>query len=424
MPSSSSRKTRRTDTGMIAPLDNIRVLDMSRILAGPWAAQTLADLGAEVIKIERPGSGDDTRGWGPPFLDDADGNPTGEAAYFMCANRGKKSVALDISKPEGQELLRNLAAESDILIENYKVGGLARYGLGYDDLKKINKGLVYCSITGFGQTGPLKDRAGYDFLIQAMGGLMSVTGEKDGEPGAGPQKIGVALTDVLTGLYTAIAALSAIARRGETGEGVHIDMALLDVTVATMANQALNYLVTGVSPVRLGNSHPNIVPYQAFATADDHVIVAVGNDSQFQRYCAAAGRAEVAADERFATNPARVANREILIAMIEDWMREKTAAEWISALEEVGVPCGPINDMEQVFASPQIEHRGMRIEMPHAIAGAVPLVASPIRFSGEELAYVNPPPALGQHTDEVLRGILGMDDAAIGRLREKGVITT
>ena len=409
---------------MTAPLSNLRVLDMSRILAGPWAAQTLADLGAEVIKIERPGSGDDTRGWGPPFLTDSAGNPTGEAAYFLCANRGKKSVALDISTPDGQDVLRRLAARSDILIENYKVGGLARYGLGYDDLRKVNKGLVYCSITGFGQTGPLKDRAGYDFLIQAMGGLMSVTGEMDGKPGAGPQKIGVALTDILTGLYTATAALAAVARREATGEGAHIDMALLDVTVATMANQALNYLVTGAAPVRLGNAHPNIVPYQAFATADDHVIVAVGNDGQFARFCESAGHAEIAADARFATNPARVENRGVLVAMIEEWMAGKPAAEWIAALGAVGVPCGPINDMAQVFASPQIQNRGLSMEMTHLTAGTVPQVASPIRFAGETLDGAIPPPALGQHTEEVLQGVLDMDAAAIGRLREAGVIAT
>jgi crotonobetainyl-CoA:carnitine CoA-transferase CaiB-like acyl-CoA transferase len=321
-------------------------------------------------------------------------------------------------------VLRRLAARSDILIENYKVGGLARYGLGYDDLKKINPGLVYCSITGFGQTGPLKDRAGYDFLIQAMGGLMSVTGEMDGRPGAGPQKVGVALTDVLTGLYTAIAALAAIARRETTGEGAHIDMALLDVTVATMANQALNYLVTGIAPVRLGNAHPNIVPYQAFATADDHVIVAIGNDGQFARFCDTAGRAGIAAEERFATNPARVENRAALIAMIEDWMAERPAAEWIAALGAVGVPCGPINDMAQVFADPQVQHRGLCIEMPHPVAGTVPQVASPIRYAGETLDSAIPPPVLGQHTEEVLRGVLDMDDAAIGRLRQAGVIAT
>ena len=408
---------------MTAPLAKIRVLDMSRILAGPWAAQTLADLGAEVIKIERPGSGDDTRGWGPPFLTDADGNETGEAAYFMCANRGKKSLALDISKPEGQDVVRRLAARSDVLIENYKVGGLARYGLGYDDLKAVNPGLVYCSITGFGQTGPLKDRAGYDFLIQAMGGLMSVTGEMDGRPGAGPQKIGVALSDVLTGLYTAVGALAALARREATGEGVHIDMALLDVTVAAMANQALNYLVTGAAPVRLGNAHPNIVPYQAFATADDHVIVAVGNDAQFTRFCQAAGQGGLADDARFATNPARVANRSVLIPIIEDWMRARPAAEWIAALEVVGVPCGPINDMAQAFASPQIRQREMRVELAHPLFGTVAQVAGPIRYDGLSQTADRAPPTLGRHTEEVLRGVLEMDDATIGRLLEAGVIS-
>jgi len=339
---------------MTKPLSHIRVLDMSRILAGPWAAQTLADLGAEVIKIERPGTGDDTRSWGPPFIKDSDGNETKESAYFLSTNRGKKSVALDISKPEGQAILRQLAAKSDILIENYKVGGLAAYGLGYEDLKKINPGLIYCSITGFGQTGPFSTRAGYDFLIQAMGGLMSVTGEPDGKPGAGPQKVGVALTDILTGLYTNIAALGALAKRDKTGEGCHI---------ATMANQALNFLVTGDAPTRMGNAHPNIVPYEAFEASDMYLIVAVGNDGQFTRYVEAAGQPELATDERFSTNAARVENRDILVPIIKGFMKQKTGQEWIDALEKVGVPCGPLNNMEQVFAHPQVQARGMQMEL-------------------------------------------------------------
>jgi len=407
---------------MTAPLAHLRVLDMSRILAGPWAAQIFADLGAQVIKIERPGTGDDTRSWGPPFLKTVDGRETNEAAYFAAANRGKMSLALDISRPEGQQVVRRLAALSDVLLENYKVGGLARYGLGYDDLRKINPGLVYVSIPGFGQTGPWKDRAGYDFLIQAMGGLMSVTGETDGRPGAGPQKIGVALTDILTGLNGTIAALAAIARRDTTGEGAHVDMSLLDVTVSAMANQALNYLVSGEAPVRMGNAHPNIVPYQAFATADDYIIVAVGNDAQFARFCAAAGHADVASDARFADNAARVENREQLVAMIEGWMRAKPAADWIAEMEAVGVPCGPINDMAQVFASAQIRHRALRMDLPHAAAGTVPQVANPIRYAGEELEYKLGPPVLGQHTDEVLKDLLDMSDEEVAALRQAGVI--
>ncbi len=407
---------------MVAPLSHLRVLDMSRILAGPWAGQTLADLGAEVIKIERCGGGDDTRSWGPPFIEDTEGNQTNESAYFLSANRGKKSLALDIATPEGQEIVRRLAAKSDILIENYKVGGLARYGLGYEDLKKINPGLIYCSITGFGQSGPYAPRAGYDFLIQAMGGLMSVTGEKDDRPGGGPQKIGVALCDILTGLYTNIAALSAVMERDRTGKGCHVDMALLDVTVAAMANQALNYLVTGNAPARMGNSHPNIVPYEAFKAADQYIIVAVGNDGQFERFVGAAGLPELAADERFATNAARVANRLVLIPIIQAFIAERSGADWIEALEKVGVPCGPLNDMEQVFAHPQIKARGLQMEMPHPLAGSVPQVASPIKYEGESFEYQNAPPTLGQHSGEVLRDLLGMDDAEIDSLRSSGIV--
>jgi crotonobetainyl-CoA:carnitine CoA-transferase CaiB-like acyl-CoA transferase len=402
---------------MTAPLSHIRVLDMSRVLAGPWAGQTLADLGAEVIKIERPGEGDDTRAWGPPFVKDRDGKPTRESAYFLSANRGKKSLALDISKPEGQEVVRRLAAISDILIENYKLGGLARYGLGYDDLKKVNPGIIYCSITGFGQTGPFASRAGYDFLIQAMGGLMSVTGEPDGKPGGGPQKIGVALTDILTGLYTTIAALTALARRERTGEGCHVDMALLDVTVATMANQALNYLVSGVAPTRIGNAHPNIVPYEAFQASDQYIILAVGNDGQFARFCEVAGKPEFATDPRFATNEARVKNRDVLLPIVRALIRARTGADWIAALEKVGVPCGPINDLAQVFDHPQVQARGMRMELPHPLAGTVPQVANPIKFVGEKHEYGRAPPTLGQDTETVLRDLLGMDDAALARLR-------
>jgi len=407
---------------MTAPLTRLRVLDMSRILAGPWAAQTLADLGAEVIKIERPGSGDDTRGWGPPFLKDKDGNETSEAAYFQSANRGKKSITVDITRPEGQDIVRALAAQSDILLENYKVGGLARYGLGYDDLKAHNPGLVYCSITGFGQTGPYASRAGYDFLIQAMGGMMSVTGEADDRPGGGPQKIGVALTDILTGLYATIAALAAISLREETGTGQHIDMALLDVTAASMANQALNFLVSGTAPGRMGNAHPNIVPYQAFATADHHVIVAVGNDAQFARFCDVGGLPELAADPRYADNVGRVTNRDELVPMLEDMMRSKPRADWLAGLEAVGVPCGPINDLEQLFDDPHVQSRERRIELPHPLAGTVPQVANPIRYSDADLTYTHAAPTLGQHTDEILAGLLGMADEEIASLHDHGII--
>ncbi len=407
---------------MNAPLSGIRVLDMSRILAGPWSAQTFADLGAEVIKIERPGTGDDTRGWGPPFLKDSDGNETGEAAYFNSANRGKKSLTLDIAAPEGQEIVRRLAAKSDVLLENYKAGGLARYGLGYEDLKQVNPGIVYCSITGFGQTGPYKDRAGYDFMIQGMGGIMSVTGEADDRPGGGPQKIGIALTDILTGLYTTIAALSALRLRDVTGLGQHIDMALLDVTAATMANQAMNYLVTGEAPGRLGNAHPNIVPYQAFATADHYVIIAVGNDGQYQRYCEFGSRPDLASDPRFASNADRVKNRDILVPMIEKMMRTKTREEWLTGLEKVGVPCGPINDLEQLFDDPQVKARGTRINLPHTLAGTAPQVANPIKFSATELAYTHAAPVLGEHTLEILSGLLELDEEEIARLKGEGII--
>ena len=407
---------------MTTPLSHLRVLDMSRILAGPWAAQTLADLGAEVIKVERVGSGDDTRSWGPPFIKDTDGNETKEPAYFMSTNRGKKSLALDISRPEGQAVIRKLAAKSDILIENYKVGGLAAYGLGYEDLKQINPGLIYCSITGFGQTGPFSTRAGYDFLIQAMGGLMSVTGAPDGKPGAGPQKIGVALTDILTGLYMTIAALSAIAKRDTTGEGCHVDMALLDVTTATMANQALNFLVTGKAPGPMCNAHPNIVPYEAFEASDMYLIVAVGNDSQFARFVEAGGQPELAKDKRFSDNAARVDNREILIPIIQDFMKRRTGADWIDALEKVGVPCGPINNMEQVFAHPQIQHRGMRMALDHPLAGTVPQVANPIKFTGQPHTYQGAPPTLGQHSIDVLSGILDMSDEEIASLKSAGIV--
>ncbi|MBM3485089.1 MAG: CoA transferase [Alphaproteobacteria bacterium] len=407
---------------MSGPLVGIRVLDLSRVLAGPWCGQLLADLGADVIKIERPGAGDDTRAWGPPFLKGPDGRPTTEAAYFQSTNRGKRSVTLDIATPEGQDVIRRLAATSDILIENYKVGGLARYGLGYDDLRKLNRGLIYCSITGFGQTGPNAERAGYDFMIQGLAGMMSVTGEADDKPGGGPQKIGVALSDILTGLYTAVAALAALRSRAETGEGQHVDMALFDVTTACMANQALNYLVTGVAPVRMGNAHPNIVPYQAFPTADHYLIIAIGNEGQFRRFCEIAGRPEVPADPRFKDNVSRVANRDALVAIITDFMRTRPRQVWIDLLDKAGVPCGPINDLAQVFADPQVAARGLRIELPHPTAGSVPGVANPIKLSGTPIAYERASPTLGQHTEEVLRGLAGLSPAEIAALRSKSIV--
>lgn len=407
---------------MAGPLSHIRVLDLSRVLAGPWAGQTLADLGAEVIKIERPGVGDDTRGWGPPFLTDREGRQTSDAAYFLAANRGKKSVTIDFTRSEGQELVRRLAADSDIVLENFKVGGLAKYGLDYASLQAVNPGIIYCSITGFGQTGPYRNRAGYDFLIQGMGGLMSVTGEPDGTPGGGPVKVGVAIVDIFTGMYAVTSVLAALAHRERTGEGEYIDLSLLDVQVATLANQATNYLVSGRSPERLGNAHPNIVPYQALATSDGHIILAVGNDGQFAKFCAVAGWPELADDERYATNAGRVRNRDELIPLIKELFSQRTSAEWIAALEHAGVPCGPINTIAEVFANPQVQSRGMRIDVPHNGSGQIPLVGSPMKFTRTPLNDRQPPPQLGEHNDEVLKGILGLADDERARLRAAEVI--
>lgn len=407
---------------MAGALSHIRVLDLSRVLAGPWAGQILADLGAEVIKVERPGAGDDTRSWGPPYLKDADGRDTSEAAYFLSANRNKQSVTIDFTQEEGQALVRKLAAESDILIENFKVGGLAAYGLDYESLKAINPRLIYCSITGFGQFGPYAKRAGYDFMIQGLGGLMSLTGRSDAEEGAGPVKVGVALTDILTGLYSSVAILAALTARGTTGRGQHIDMALLDVQVACLANQAMNYLTTGSAPRRLGNAHPNIVPYQDFPTADGDFILTVGNDGQFRKFCEVAGHREWADDPRFSSNKARVANRAELIPLIRQATVFKTTAEWVAALEEVGVPCGPINDLAAVFEDPQVLARGLKVELPHALSGLVAQVASPLRLSDTPVEYRLAPPRLGEHTDEVLARVLGLDGGAIATLRDKQVI--
>ncbi len=383
-------------------LSGLKVLDLSRVLAGPWASQILADLGAEVIKIERPGAGDDTRGWGPPFMRDADGNITAESAYFLSTNRGKKSVCIDMKSAEGQAALRELARESDVLIENFKVGDAARFGLDYASLAELNPGLVYCSITGFGQTGPLKDRPGYDFLVQAMGGLMSVTGQPDGAEGAGPQKVGVALTDIMTGLYATIGIQAALAERARSGLGQHVDLALLDVTAATLANQASNYLVGGMNPTRLGNAHPNIVPYQSFVVADGHLIVAVGNDGQFQRFADVLGLPELAADARYATNAARVENRDALVPLLQKAMLERARDDWLALFEQGGVPAGPINTVADVFAEPQIQSRGMQVNVPHRLNPGLQLVGNPIRLSRTPVAYSAAPPMLGEHTDAVL----------------------
>ena len=403
-------------------LSHLRVLDLSRVLAGPWAGQILADLGAEVIKVERPGNGDDTRAWGPPFLKDAYGESTGEAAYYLSANRNKQSVTIDFTKPEGQRLVRELAAKSDILIENFKVGGLEAYGLDYASLKEVNPQLIYCSITGFGQTGPYAKRAGYDFMIQGLGGLMSLTGRPEGEGGAGPVKVGVALTDILTGLYATVAILAALAHRQHDGGGQHIDMALLDVQVACLANQAMNYLTTGVSPKRLGNAHPNIVPYQDFPTADGDFILTVGNDSQFRKFAEVAGQPGWADDPRFASNKQRVANRAVLVPLIRQATVFKTTAQWVEQLEAVGVPCGPINELAQVFADPQVQARGLAFELPHALAGLVPQVGSPIRLSETPVEYRRAPPLLGEHTQEVLARVLGVTTVDLELLRHSGVL--
>jgi crotonobetainyl-CoA:carnitine CoA-transferase CaiB-like acyl-CoA transferase len=407
---------------MAGPISHVRVLDLSRVLAGPWASQTLADLGAEVIKVERPGTGDDTRAWGPPFLHDCEGNQTHESAYYLSTNRGKKSVAIDFTQPEGQELVRKLAAKSDILLENFKVGGLAKYNLDYQSLRDVNPGLIYCSITGFGQTGPYRHRSGYDFLLQGMGGLMSITGEPDGEPGGGPMKVGVAIVDLFTGMYATTAILAALAHRERCGRGQYIDLALLDVQVATLANQASNFLVANQSPSRMGNTHPNIVPYQAFATKDGHIILAVGNDQQFRKLCTVIGHPALAEDERYATNAARVYNRVNLGTHLKKIFTQQTSTEWIDQLEKVGVPCGPINTLEQVFDDPQVKARRMRIELPHRYAETVSLVGSPMKFSDTPVVHKQGPPVLGEHSNEVLGDLLGLGEEDIRNLHEAGIV--
>jgi crotonobetainyl-CoA:carnitine CoA-transferase CaiB-like acyl-CoA transferase len=405
-------------------LSGIKVLDLSRVLAGPWCTQTLADLGADVVKVERPQAGDDTRHWGPPFLKDSAGNDTRQASYFAACNRNKRSITVDMAHPEGQALLRRMAQEADVVVENFKTGGLAQYGLDYESLKRLNPRLVYCSITVFGQDGPYAERAGYDLMVQALCGLMSITGHADGAPGGGPLRMGVAVVDLFTGLYASNAILAALHARSATGEGQYIDMALLDVGMAVLANQASGFLATGAAPQRAGNIHPSLAPYQDFATSDGNVLLAIGNDGQFQRFCAAAGHPAWGQDERFATNTARVRNRPDLLALMEPLMRTRTTAEWITLLEDKAVPCGPINTIAQAFDDPQVRARGLRVDLPRDAGDGIATVsgvASPLRLSATPVTYRNAPPALGQHTDEVLRG-LGLDSAAIAALRAAGAV--
>ena len=403
-------------------LSHIRVLDLSRVLAGPWCAQNLADLGADVIKVERPGVGDDTRHWGPPFVKDVSGNDTLETAYFICINRNKRSITVDISKPEGQEIIRQLAKESDVVIENYKVGDLAKYGLDYESLKKVKSDLIYCSITGFGQNGPYAHRPGYDFIIQGMGGFMSVTGEADDFPGASPQKAGVAIADIFTGMYATTAILAAVVHRDQTGHGQYIDMALLDTQIAVMANVSSAYLCSDKVPRRWGNASPIIVPYQTFPTSDGWIIVAVGNDGQFKHFVTAGGEAHLAENPLYINNPLRVENRKSLISLLEVMTRRKTKAEWISLLEAANVPCGPINNFEEVFDNERVKARGVQINVPHPTAGNMKLVASPMRLSETPVEVRMAPPTLGQHTNEILKERLSLDPQAIAILQEKGII--
>ena len=408
-------------------LEGIRVLDLSRVLAGPWCTQTLADLGADVIKIERPGAGDDTRNWGPPFLPTADGRESHESAYYLGANRNKRSVTCDIAQPEGQALVRELAEHCDVFIENFKVGDMARYGLDYASLKAINPRLVYCSLTGFGQSGPYAPRAGYDYIIQGMGGLMSVTGERDDLNG-GPQKVGVAVADLFTGMYATVGILAALRHAERTGEGQHLDMALLDTQVAMLANLGANYLVSDQAPGRMGNAHQNIVPYQVFEVAPradsgkDFIILAVGNDGQYAKFCEVAGRPDLASEPRFVKNADRVRHRAELVPLLEAVMKTRPKADWLSALEAAKVPCGAINSLDEVFADPQVQARGMVTHWPHPLRAELPLVSSPIKLEKTPVRTDRPPPMLGQHTDEVLGELLGVDAARLATLRDRQVI--
>jgi formyl-CoA transferase len=403
-------------------LEGIRVLDLTRVLAGPWAAQNLADLGAEVIKVERPGEGDDTRRWGPPWLKDREGRDTKEAAYYLAANRGKRSLTLDIAKPEGQAVARELAAKCDVVMENFKVGDLKRYGLDFASLSAKDPRLVYCSITGFGQTGPYAERPGYDFIIQGMGGLMSITGERDDLPGGGPQKVGVAVSDLFTGLFASNAIVAALFHRERTGAGQYIDLALLDCQVAMLANMNTSYLASGEPPVRLGNAHQSIVPYQVFQASDGYFIVAVGNDTQYVRFCDALETPALATDPRYATNPERVRNRDALVAQIASLVVRRPAAEWLERLEAAEVPCGPIRNLAEVFADEHVIARGLEVRVPHADAGQVRLVANPMRFSATPVSYEAPPPRLGEHTDDILAQVLGYDAQQIRELRARSVV--
>ena len=406
---------------MKAPLSGVRVLDLSRILAGPWSTQVLADLGAEVIKVERPVTGDDTRAWGPPFLQGPGGVDTTDSAYFASTNRGKKSITIDVASADGQAVVRALAKTCDVFVENYKVGDMARYGLDYETLARENPGLVYCSVTGFGQTGPYSRRAGYDFMIQAMGGLLSITGERDDLPGGGPQKCGVPIADLMTGMYASVAILAALRERDSSGLGQHIDMALLDSQVSWLMNHNLNYLVSGTVPKRWGNAHPNLAPYQAFPTKDGNLILAIGNDSQFRKFCTVAGL-DIATELRFIDNKSRLANRDALVAIVAQAIKTRTTADWMAAREAQGVPCGPINTLDQVFADPHIVHRGLRRNLPHTAAGTVPQVANPIRFSRTPIEYRHGPPVLGEHTESILADDLGFDAGQIAELQRKGVV--
>jgi len=403
-------------------LSHIRVLDLTRVLAGPWCGQTLADFGADVIKVERPKAGDDTRHWGPPYLQDTEGAPTAEAAYYLAANRNKRSVTIDISTAEGQQLIRELAAQSDVVLENYKVGQLAKYGLDYDALCKVKPDLIYCSITGFGQSGPYAGRAGYDFIVQGMGGFMSITGERDNLPGGGPQKAGVAIADLMTGMYSTVAVLAALAHRDRTGTGQYIDMALLDVQVAMLANMNANFLVSGTPPARWGNAHPNIVPYQTFKTSDSWIIVGVGNDAQFRKFVEVGACPELALDPRFATNPQRVNHRDTLVPILAAMVERRSKADWIAALESAGVPCGPINDLGEVFEDPQVVAREMQVKVAHPLAGEVKLVRSPIKMSVTPPEVTGHPPLLGEHTEAVLQELLGVDAERLASLRAAGIV--